>query len=116
MSETPTETSGPTTAELAARQDKLDGKLDQILNILGTKEGAAQQTAQRGRETELDAPTTVAEEIRRQIEERDRAAAADKSASETAEWRKGVDAKLAGMAEQAPEPPVRRIEKLMGWR
>ena len=110
MSETPPET-GPTTAELAARQDALDGKLDQILSVLGKQPDAKEPAADA-----KEPPTTVAEEIRAQLDERDRKKAAEQSAADADAWRKGVDEKLAGMAEQAPEPPVRRIEKLMGWR
>ena len=110
MSETPPE-GGPTAAELAARQDAVEGKLDQILAVLG-KQPAAKEPAAGAKEP----PTSVAEEIRAQLDERDRKQAADKSAADADAWRKGVDEKLAGMGEQAPEPPVRRIEKLMGWR
>ena len=106
----------PTTAELAARQDALDGKLDQILSVLGKNEGKAQSAAQDARTAELDAPTSVAEEIRQQLEERDRQAKADAAAAEHGAWKTKVDETLAAMTEQAPEPPARRIEKLMGWR
>lgn len=109
MSETPPET-GPTTAELAARQDAVEGKLDQILAVLGKHD-----PPKAGAEPK-EPPTSVAEEIRAQLDERDRKAAADKTAADADAWRKGVDEKLAGMGEQAPEPPVRRIEKIMGWR
>lgn len=111
MTETPPET-GPTTAELAERQDKLDGKLDQILAVLGKQPATGKEPAADAKEP----PTSVAEEIRAQLDERDRKAAADKNAADADAWRKGVDEKLAGMAEQSPEPPVRRIEKIMGWR
>lgn len=111
MSESTTEPTGPTTAELAQRQDALDGKLDQILSVLG-KQPAAKEPATE----EKNPPTSVAEEIRAQLDERDRKAAADKTAADADAWRKGVDEKLAGMGEKAPEPPVRRVEKFMGWR
>ena len=110
MSETPPE-SGPTTAELAARQDAVEGKLDQILSVLGKQPAAKEPAGQ-----EKDPPQSVAEEIRAQLDERDRKAAADKTAADADAWRKGVDEKLAGMGEKQPEPPVRRIEKIMGWR
>jgi hypothetical protein len=99
MSETPPET-GPTTAELAERQDKLDGKLDQILSVIGGKKDAP---ADPGK---ADPPSTVAEEIRAQLEERDRKAAADKQAADHDSWRKSVDERLAGMAEKPPGEPA----------
>jgi hypothetical protein len=103
---TETETSGPTTAELAARQDSLEGKLDQILGIIGKGEGAAQGAAQEHEEKKLDAPTSVADEIRRQLEDRDRAKAED-------DWKQGVTQKLETLPEQKPETPVRKIERVM---
>jgi hypothetical protein len=103
---TETQTSGPTTAELAARQDTLDGKLDQILGILGKGESQAQGAAQDREEAKLDAPTSVADEIRRQLEDRDRAKADQ-------DWKAGVDEKLATVPEQKPETPVRKIERVM---
>jgi hypothetical protein len=112
---TPPET-GPTLAELAARQEQTESKLDQILTVLGKTERTAQGTAQAGRTAELDAPSNIAEEIRRQFEERDRKTAADKQAGDLADWRKSVDDRLTGMAEKQPDPPARNIEKIMGWR
>ena len=103
---TETETSGPTTAELAARQDSLEGKVDQILGIIGKGEGEAQQAAQEHEEKKLDAPTSVAEEIRRQLEDRDRAKSEQ-------DWKAGVEQKLATVPEQKPETPVRKIERVM---
>ncbi len=103
---------GPTTAELAERQDKLDGKLDQILGILGKKDGAPASAGTSGD----TAPTSIADEIRAQFEERDRKAAADKDKAGQDEWRTGVDKRLAELAEKPPESPARRAEKIMGWR
>jgi hypothetical protein len=107
---------GPTLAELAARQDTLDGKLDQILGVLGKTERGAQGKAQDARTAELDAPTNIAEEIRAQFEERDRRERASKEAGDLASWRKDVDSALTGLKEHQPEPPARGIEKVMGWR
>jgi len=99
MSETPPET-GPTTAELAERQDQLDGKLDQILAVIGKKPDAP--AGPEGK----DPPGSVAEEIRQQLDERDRKAAADKQAADQDTWRKSVDERLAGMAEKPPGEPA----------
>jgi len=110
---TETETSGPTTAELAARQDTVEGKLDKILEVLGKGEGKAQGAAAEHERTQLNEPTSVADEIRRQLEERDAADQAKKKDETDQEWRNGVDAKLGGLTEKTPEPPRRKIEKIM---
>lgn len=107
---------GPTLAELAARQEATDDKLDRILTILGKGERGAQGKAQDARTAELDAPTNIAEEIRAQFDERDRRERASKEAGDLASWRQGVDSALTGLKEQQPEPPARRVEKVMGWR
>jgi hypothetical protein len=101
-----TETSGPTTAELAERIDRQQSTLDSILAALGKGEGDAQGAAQDHEEKKLDAPTSVADEIRRQLEDRDRAKADD-------DWKQGVTQKLETLPEQKPETPVRKIERVM---
>jgi hypothetical protein len=103
----------PDLAELKARQDTLDGKLDQILSILGKDKGSGPAPAGTG---ETAAPTSVADEIRAQLEERDRKAAADQDKAGHDEWKTSVDKRLAELAEKPPESPVRRAEKIMGWR
>jgi hypothetical protein len=106
----------PTLAELAARQEQTDSKLDQILAVLGRTERKGQRTAQADRAAELDAPTDIAAEIRAQFEERDRQQAARASADADKSWRDSVESRLTGMTEQRPEAPARPIEKRMGWR
>jgi hypothetical protein len=112
----PADDGTPTLAELAARQDKTDSKLDQILSVLGKTERGAQREAQAGRTAELDAPTDIAAEIRQQFEDRDRQQAAKASADADKSWRDSVESRLTGMTEQRPEAPARNIERLMGWR
>jgi hypothetical protein len=107
------EAAAPSNAELAARVDGLAGKLDTILDKLGGAESTAHDAAQQHTEDRLDRPTSMAEEIRAQLEERDRANAAAKQAQDDADWRASVDGRLAGMAEHAPEPPARKIERVM---
>lgn len=105
------EEAAPSNAELAGRVDALDSKLDTILDKLGGgtgREGASGEP--KGQ------PASVADEIRRQLDDQRKADEAKAAAEGDAAWRKGVDDRLAGMAEAAPEPPVRRVEKLMGWR
>jgi hypothetical protein len=99
MTETAPET-GPTTTELAERQDKLDGKLDQILSVIG---GRKPDTAPEGK---VDPPSTVAEEIRQQLEARDRKAADDAAKADHDSWKTSVEERLAGMAEKPPGEPA----------
>ena len=116
MSETETETTGPTVAEVAARQDGLEAKVDKILEVLGKGESRAHADAEKHTEDRLDRPTTVAEEIRQQLADAKAAAAADAEKRGSADRLAALEAKVTGMTEQTPEAPVRRVEKLWGWR
>ena len=116
MSETETETTGPTVAEVAARQDGLEAKVDNILEVLGKGESRARADAEQHTEDRLDRPTTVAEEIRQQLADAKAAEAADAEKRGSADRLAALEAKVTGMTEQTPEAPVRRVEKLWGWR
>jgi hypothetical protein len=107
---------GPTVAELAERQERTEGKLDQILEVLGKTKDTAHDKAADHEAEKLNEPTSVADEIRRQLEERDQADQAKKAGEEQQSWRAGVDAKLGELAEKKPESPARKVEKIMGWR
>jgi hypothetical protein len=110
------EPAAPTNAELAARVDGLAGKLDTILDKLSGTETKARDAAGQHTEDRLDRPSNMAEEIRAQLAARDQADAAAKAAKDDQDWRASVDGRLAGMAEHAPEAPVRKVEKILGWR
>lgn len=105
---------GDSIAAVRARQDTLESKLDRIMAMLGRDEGKAHGEASQATNARLTASTDVADEIRRQIEARERRDAEQRRNAEIDEWRKSVDAKIG--AEQTPEPPVRGVEKIMGWR
>ena len=92
-------------------QGALEHKIDRILGVISgggdDDPGDGGQPAGSG---------NIAEEIRAQLDKRDREAkdAADK-ASLTDEIGQ-VKAKVAELAEKPPAPMPRRVEKLMGWR
>lgn len=115
--EPPEETTPPAAAELDQRveslehgQESLSHKLDRILGVLS--DGPGDDPGDGGQPA--GAPN-IAEEIRAQIDKRDREAkdAADKAAL-TDELGQ-VKAKIAELAEKPPAPMPRKIEKIMGW-
>lgn len=118
MSETETETTetGPTTAELDAKVTGLESKVDLILDRLGGGERQAHAAAQQHTEDRLDRPTSIADEIRAQLDVRKAADARAASEQNAADRLAAVESAVTGMAEKVPETPVRRVEKLMGWR
>jgi len=117
--ETETETAeagAPTNAELDQRITSLDSKIEMILSKLGgardqAHEHAAEHTAER-----LDRPSSIADEIRQQLAAQRAQDESDAAGKADQELRQGVDTTLAGLSEKIPEPPQRRIEKVMGWR
>lgn len=100
-----------TLSEIQAEQETQRDKIDQILGILSGDHGDAQaHTEQR-----LDAPSAVADMVRRQLDERD-AAQRQADADKTSQDRIGaIETKLAELAEQPPAEPVKRRHKIMGW-
>ena len=107
--------SAPSNAELDAKVDTLADKLDQLVAMFGRDRDKAHGAAQAHTEDRLSEPTTAADEIRRQLDERDRASEAKKAGEAEQEWRRGVDQTLSELTEKAPEPPRRKIESIMGW-
>jgi hypothetical protein len=101
---------------IEAEQASQRGLLEQIRDSLGGTERTAHAAAQKHEEQKLDQPSDVADEVRRQFAERDRQQASQQAAAAADDWRKGVDASLAELKEKPPEVPVRRVEKLLGWR
>jgi hypothetical protein len=107
--DTPTEDTAPSNAELEQRVSGVESKLDLILEKLsggGTVPATGDPDPPAG-------PGSIAEQIRAQLAERDRAAAS-KADADAAEHRiKTVEERLEGMAERTPQPPERRIERMM---
>ena len=98
---------GERVGKLETGQDNLSGKIDEILGILG------------GRGTEHEEQPSgagnVADEIRVQLDERDRKRAADDRARADSDRLGAVEARVSELAEKPPEPMPRRIERFMGW-
>ena len=107
--ETETEETPPASADLDSRVGRLETMISELKDAITGGGG-------QGSESAPEPPANVAEEIRRQIEERDareRAAAEDKARTD----RLGaLETRLAELTEKPPEPMPRRVEKLMGWR
>ena len=113
---TATEDAAPTTAELAGRVDALDSKLDMILDKISGTTSTAHDAAQQHTEDRLDRPSTIADEIRQQLAQRDAEAAAAAEKQGVTAKLADLEAKVTGMGEHRPGAPVRRVEKLWGWR
>jgi hypothetical protein len=113
---TETTETAPTNTELAGRIDGINAKLDAVIDKLGGKEGQARDAAGQHTEERLDRPTTIADEIRQQLEHQRAADAETAEKRGQADRLAAIEAKVTGMTEQTPQPPERKIEKLLGWR
>jgi hypothetical protein len=109
---------GPTDTEritaLEAKTDSIGDKLDAVLAAVSGKTPASSDGAGDGGGQAQ--PQDAAAEVRRQLEERDRKAAADKAQADADAWKTGVDASLAELREKPPQEPVRRVEQAMWGR
>lgn len=94
-------------ADLDKRVSAVESKLDLILEKLSGSSGQG---------TAVEPPVehgSIAEQIRAQLAERDKASA-DQASADAAEQRvKTIEDRLEGMAERTPQPPERRIERIM---
>ena len=98
---------------LSAKVDAHDSKLDQILSMLTGGKPATHQQAEADTERRLDRPSTVAEQVRAELEraEGEKAAAA-KADGEKSE-RETLAERMAKLEEKRPEPPQARRERVM---
>jgi CHASE3 domain sensor protein len=103
-------------AALDQRVGAIETKLDMLLDVIGKQQDGAHGAAQDHMQDKLDRPTTVAEEIRAQLDERDRKKAADDAEAARNGRLEGLETKVRDLAETKPAAPVRRVEKLMGWQ
>jgi hypothetical protein len=99
---------GERVGKLETGQDNLSGKIDEILGILGGRGGGEHEDQPSG-------ARNVADEIRIQLDERDRKRAADDQARADSDRLGAVEARVSELAEKPPEPMPRRIERFMGW-
>ena len=102
-----TETEAPAQGDLPKRVDTLESKIDTILSRLSGGPAKADDGP--------EPPPNVAHEIRQQLDERDRAAAAKAKEDGIAAELGEVKVKLSELTEKAPGPLPRRIERIMGW-
>jgi len=92
-----------------AKQDSMSATLNQVLSILKGDGGKTDQPA-----TE-PGTSNVAEEIRQQLEERDRKQRADEEKKHGDDRLGALETRVSELAEKPPGPLPRRVEKLMGW-
>jgi hypothetical protein len=103
------ETAPPAEGDLPQRVGTLEGKIDQILGILGKGDDKPADP------TEPGGGTNIAHEIRQQLDAQNRKKAEDDEKNGIKNELGEVKTKLSELTEKPPAPMPRRIEKLMGW-
>lgn len=108
----------PATTEPPADPDRLDrieSKVDTLADVVAKLVPGSHAEAQDREEARLDRPSTVEEQVRAELARRDKQAADDQAAAAAQTERETLQARLAKLEEQPPQPPVRRATKLLGW-
>lgn len=95
-----------------ASMASFDERLGRIEDAIGKITGGAHKDATATTAARLDAGSSIAAEVQAELGRRDQAA---KDAERETELEK-LKTTVAELAEKPPAEPVRRIERLMGWR
>ena len=103
----------PSIDELEQRVSGVESKLDLILDKLGGTRDQAHVAAQEHTEDRLDRPSSIAEQIRAQLEETRAREAAEADKRSSADRLASLEERLSGMAEKPPEDPLRPVTRLM---
>ena len=99
----------PKDAGLDQRVTSLESKIDRILGLLDGPDDPGDGGQPAG------APN-IAQEIRDQLDARDRKAKADAEAATLKDELGQVKAAVTELKEKPPAPMPRKVERLMGWR
>ena len=110
---TETTEDAPSIDELEQRVSGVESKLDLILDKLSGTRDQAHADAEQHTEDRLDRPSSIAEQIRAQLEETRAREAAEADKRSSADRLASLEERLSGMAEKPPEDPLRPVTRLM---
>jgi hypothetical protein len=114
MTDQATETA-PAGKDPETRLDRLEAKVDAVIDRLGQIVGGAHKDATATTQARLDAPGSVAEQVQAELARADQAKRANETEAQRDARLAGVEEKVKGLTEKAPQAPPRRIERIMGW-
>ena len=110
---TDTTEDAPSIDELEQRVSGVESKLDLILDKLSGTRDHAHADAEQHTEDRLDRPSSIAEQIRAQLAERQAADASEAEKRGHADRLAAVEERLSGMAEKPPEDPLRPVTRFI---
>lgn len=99
----------------AERLDRVEDKLDRLTEAVSKLVPSSHADAQHREEQRLDRGSTVADQVRAELERRDKEAADAQAADAEKADHQSVRDRLAALEEHKPAPPVRRSTILLGW-
>lgn len=107
----------PDAAELAERQDRLeakleqnDSKLDELIDLVKGKLPGG-----KGKERGEEETGSVADQVRAELARSKAAEAAEKEEADDKADRAELRARVDALSEKAPQPPVKKVTKWLGW-
>lgn len=106
-----------TVDSLADRQDKVERKLDELIELVkgalpgGPKASGDSTSTPTTKDGSPEGGMSVEEQVQAELARRDKQAADDKRAAEHDD----LKAQVAQLRETPPRPPARRATKLLGW-
>ena len=98
------------------RLNRLEGAVTRIEGMLtrlvptGTRADSQQRV-----ERHLDRGSSIEEQVRAELDRRDKAAADQAAQKEAADSARQVQERIAALEERPPAPPVKRATKALGW-
>lgn len=118
MSEQATETSTaaePPDGSTSERLGRVEAAVERIENALSRVLPGSHAEAQERTEERLDRPSSIEEQVRAELEKRDRQAAEQAAAEKEKADKETVAQRLARLEETPPAPPRLKRTALLGW-
>jgi hypothetical protein len=106
---------GPAEGAQGDRLDRLEQRIETIAHAVERLLPGSHGEAQQRTEDRLDRPTDVQQQVRAELERRDRVAAEQAAADTERKEREDLKTQVARLSEQPPQPPVPRRTRLLGW-
>lgn len=98
-----------------ARLDRLEQRIETIADAVNRLLPGSHADAQQRTEDRLSRPDDVQEQVRAELERRDKAAADKAAADAERKEREDLRTQVARLSEQPPQPQTPRRTKMLGW-
>lgn len=103
-----TNTGGPNTDGEATRLERVESKVDRLADAVSRLLPASHAESQQRVESKLDRESSVADQVRAELDRRDHE-------QQTAAEETSLADRVKALEEKPPGAPVRRATKLLGW-